>query len=121
MECRYGDILEGGGLYWGCRQQILYSIDETGSNVYRGKVVFEKDVATGFGPEVVLFQNPPDGEYHITVTVEPTVPAAERDGLGDELLIGAEEVRVYFADGSSKSVYTSVRASQVRQGLAFSV
>jgi len=113
MGCQYGDILEGGGVYWGCRQQMLYTIDETGTHVFRGKVTFEKDVESGFGPEVVLFQNPPDGEYHITVTVQPTVPAGERDGLGKELLIGAEEVRVYFADGSFKSIYTSVRASQV--------
>ena len=112
MSCPYGDILAGGGVYWGCRQQKMYTIDETGINLPRGRVAFEKDVDDGFGPEVVLFQDPPDGEYHITVTANPTVPPSERDGFGEELLIGAEEVRVYFADGSSKSVYTSVRASQ---------
>jgi len=110
--CEYGDVLMGSGVYWGCRSQQINEIDADGNSFFASGVEYVRDSTDGFGPEMLLFNNVPDGEYHITVKVYPTVGVDERDGLGDELLIGAEEVRVYLPDGSSKQIYTSVRASQ---------
>ena len=110
--CEYGDILVGGGVYWGCRSQQLLYQTEDGFVQKESEVLFEKDAMDGFGPEVLYFWNVPDGEYHLTVKVYPSVDVSEREGIGDELLIGAEEVKVYLPGGTSKAVYSSVRASQ---------
>jgi hypothetical protein len=111
-DCLYGDIMVGGGVYWGCRLQQILNIDEDGKTTVKSYVAFEKDSVDGFGPEVVYFGGVPDGEYHVNVRVFPSIPLSERVGLGDEIMRGAEEVKVYLPDGTVRAVYSSVRTSK---------
>ena len=111
-DCIHGDIMVGGGVYWGCRLQQVLSLDEEGKTNVESYVAFEKDSVNGFGPEIVYFGGVPDGEYHVNVKVFPSIPLRERELLGEEVMRGAEEVKVYLPDGTVKAVYSSVRTSK---------
>ena len=132
QDCFFGDILTsgarqggGGGVYWGCRsQKIMLKRLETGLRYADSEVTIERRGANGFGPEVIMFHNVPDGEYHVTVRVVPpdegSTTGARRAagssaGVGDmdsTVLLGSEEVKVYLPDGARRQVYTTVRGAR---------
>lgn len=110
--CPHGDIMVGGGVYWGCEIQQILTADEGGVSALTSSVSFEKDSTNGFGPEIIFFRAVPDGEYHVNVKVFPSISLSERVGLGEEVMRGSEEVKVYLPDGTVRAVYSSVRTAQ---------